>query len=162
MAARRDSRTRSSGWSPRSPFRTLGGLALALALRTQLRGARLFGSPFYLPTGLSPVVVGQIRILIHLPCWGFQPDASTASASRIFRRRGWASLETALASVIVAGGWQQTGLAMVIFSSPGWTSKPTELLEAAQIDGANYRQSLLRVGDSAPAARDGRGDRAGG
>ena len=52
--------------------------------------------------------------------------------------------ETALASVIVAWGWQQTGLAMVIFLA-GLTSVPTELLEAAQIDGANYRQSLLRV-----------------
>ena len=123
---------------------TLGGLALALALQTQLRGARLFKSLFYLPICLSLVVVGQIWIWIYQPRWGLL-NLTLDSAGLFDVSRAWlASPETALASVIVAWGWQQTGLAMVIFLA-GLTSVPTELLEAAQIDGANYRQSLLRV-----------------
>lgn len=46
--------------------------------------------------------------------------------------------------MILAWAWQQTSLAMIIFLA-GLTSVPRELTEAAEIDGANYWQSLRRV-----------------
>ncbi len=55
-----------------------------------------------------------------------------------------ANPDTALAAVIIAWAWQQTALAMVIFLA-GLTSIPEELTEAAEIDGANYRQSVRHV-----------------
>ena len=50
----------------------------------------------------------------------------------------------ALAAIIFAWSWQQVGLSMVIFLA-GLTSLPGEMLEAAQIDGANYLQTLRRI-----------------
>ncbi|MBL8132259.1 MAG: sugar ABC transporter permease [Anaerolineae bacterium] len=123
---------------------TLGGLALALALNSRMRGARIYKSLFYLPICLSLAVVGQIWIWIYQPRWGLL-NITLDSLGLVDVSRAWlASPETALIAVIVAWAWQQTGLAMVIFLA-GLTSVPTELLEAAQIDGANQRQSLLRV-----------------
>jgi len=55
-----------------------------------------------------------------------------------------ANTKTALGSVIIAWSWQQIGLAMVIFLA-GLTSIPSELTEAAEMDGANYLQSLRHV-----------------
>jgi len=59
--------------------------------------------------------------------------------------RAWlADPDTALISVIIAWSWQQMGLSMVIFLA-GLTSVPTELTEAAEIDGASYWQALRYV-----------------
>jgi multiple sugar transport system permease protein/raffinose/stachyose/melibiose transport system permease protein len=55
-----------------------------------------------------------------------------------------ANPKTALPAVIIAWSWQQIGLAMVIFLA-GLTSIPSELTEAAEIDGASYLQSLRNV-----------------
>lgn len=123
---------------------TGAGLGLALLLHEKMRGAKVYKSLFYLPICLSLAVIGQVWIWIYQPRWGLinitlegigMPDAA----------RAWlANPDTALLAIILAWSWQQIGLAMVIFLA-GLTSVPTELVEAAQIDGANYRQSLRHV-----------------
>lgn len=123
---------------------TLGGLLLALALQRNLRGGRLYKSLFYLPICLSLAVVGQIWIWIYQPRWGLLNLTLNAAGLDYLTRAWLARPETALLSVIIAWAWQQTGLAMVIFLA-GLTSVPTEMTEAAQIDGANYRQTLRYV-----------------
>ena len=123
---------------------TLGGLLLALALQRGLRGARLYKSLFYLPICLSLAVVGQIWIWIYQPRWGLLNLGLNAAGLDQLTRAWLARPETALLSVIIAWAWQQTGLAMVIFLA-GLTSIPAEMTEAAQIDGASYRQTLRHV-----------------
>lgn len=121
---------------------TFGGLGLALVLQENLRGAKIYKSLFYLPICLSLAVVGQIWIWIYQPRWGLLNLGLEFVGQST---KAWlASPDTALLSVIIAWAWQQTGLAMVIFLA-GLTSVPKELIEAAQIDGANYRQSLHHV-----------------
>jgi multiple sugar transport system permease protein/raffinose/stachyose/melibiose transport system permease protein len=123
---------------------TMGGLLLALVLQRSLRGGRIYKSLFYLPICLSLAVVGQIWIWIYQPRWGLL-NLSLSAAGLDHLTRAWlARPETALLSVIIAWAWQQTGLAMVIFLA-GLTSIPSEMTEAAQIDGANYRQTLRHV-----------------
>jgi len=55
-----------------------------------------------------------------------------------------ANPKTSLYSVIIAWSWQQTGLSMVIFLS-GLTTIHVDLLEAAEIDGANKFRKILYV-----------------
>jgi ABC-type sugar transport system permease subunit len=113
---------------------TLLGLGLALLLNTGLRGSRIFKSIFYMPICLSAVIVGQIWIWIFQPDWGLLNTAIEAvTGVRRFNFAWLAEPSTALASVIVAWSWQQTGLAMVIFLA-GLTAIPSDLLEAADID----------------------------
>ena len=120
------------------------GLFLALLLHEGIWGANFYKSLFYLPICLSLAVIGQVWIWIYQPNWGL-----INTVLRLFEldhlTLAWlANPKTALASVILAWSWQQIGLAMVIFLA-GLTSIPSELTEAAEIDGASYFQSLIHV-----------------
>ncbi len=121
-----------------------GGLLLALLLHEGIWGAKLYKSLFYLPICLSLAVIGQVWIWIYQPDWGLINTFLRAVNLDQFALAWLAETKTALASVIVAWSWQQIGLAMVIFLA-GLTSIPSELTEAAEIDGANYIQSLRHV-----------------
>jgi multiple sugar transport system permease protein/raffinose/stachyose/melibiose transport system permease protein len=117
---------------------------LALALNNMGVAGNIYKSLFYLPICLSLVVVGQVWIWMYHPDWGLINRVLTGAGLDDATRAWLADPQTALASVIVAWAWQQTGLAMVIFLA-GLTAVPTELTEAAEIDGATYWQSLRHV-----------------
>lgn len=126
-------------------FPTLLGFALALLLNTGMRGASIFKSIFYLPICLSAVIVGQIWIWIYQPDWGLLNTTITHLFGLQSFNFAWlAEPSTALASVILAWSWQQTGLAMVIFLA-GLTSIPRDLLEAADIDGVSRFKQTLHI-----------------
>jgi multiple sugar transport system permease protein/raffinose/stachyose/melibiose transport system permease protein len=123
---------------------TLFGLGIALILNEGLRGSNVYKSLFYLPICLSLAVVGQVWIWVYQPDWGLINETLRGLHLDGLTRAWLANKNTALPSVILAWSWQQIGLAMVIFLA-GLTAIPNELTEAAQIDGASYRQSLRHV-----------------
>jgi len=123
---------------------TIASLTLALILREGIRGANIYKSLFYLPIALSLAVIGQIWIWIYQPRWGLLNVALGMVGLESATRAWLADPQTALMAVIAAWSWQQVGLSMVIFLA-GLTSISPELTEAAQIDGANYWQSLRYV-----------------
>jgi ABC-type sugar transport system permease subunit len=120
------------------------GLAIALILQEGIRGANLYKSLFYFPICLSLAVIGQVWIWIYQPNWGLINTVLRGFGLDSLTQAWLANPHTALASVIAAWSWQQVGLAMVIFLA-GLTSIPSELTEAAEIDGASYMQSLRYV-----------------
>lgn len=125
-------------------FPTAGGLFLALLLHGRVRGANLFKSLFYLPITISLIVIAQAWLWVYQPDWGLL-NTLLNRLGLIDGKIFWlAKSGLALASIIFAWCWQQVGLSMVIFLA-GLTSLPGEMLEAAQIDGANYWQTLRRI-----------------
>lgn len=120
------------------------GLVLALLLHERIRGANFYKAFFYLPIALSLAVIGRTWVWIYDPRRGLLNIFLETVGLEELTHAWLAKPDTALASIIVAWSWQQTGLAMVIFLA-GLTAVPKDLLEAAQIDGANYWQSLRRV-----------------
>lgn len=120
------------------------GLSIALVLQENIRGANIFKSLFYFPICLSLAVIGQVWIWIYQPDWGLINTVLRGIGLENMTRAWLANSNTALAGVILAWSWQQVGLAMVIFLA-GLTSIPTDLTEAAKIDGATYSQSLWHV-----------------
>jgi ABC-type sugar transport system permease subunit len=121
-----------------------GGLSLALLLHEGVWGANFYKSLFYLPICLSLAVIGQVWIWIYQPDWGLINTVLRGLNLDKLAIAWLANSKTALGSVIIAWSWQQIGLAMVIFLA-GLTSIPSELTEAAEIDGASYMQSLRHV-----------------
>jgi ABC-type sugar transport system permease subunit len=121
-----------------------GGLSLALLLHEGVWGANFYKSLFYLPICLSLAVIGQVWIWIYQPDWGLINTVLRGLSLDKLAIAWLANSKTALGSVIIAWSWQQIGLAMVIFLA-GLTSIPSELTEAAEIDGASYMQSLRHV-----------------
>ena len=123
---------------------TGGGLLLALMLHEGVRAASLYKSLFYFPISLSLAVIGQVWIWIYQPRWGLLNVTLREIGLDQYAQAWLARADSVLPAVIAAWSWQQIGLAMVIFLA-GLTSVPTELREAAQIDGANRPQSLRHV-----------------
>jgi ABC-type sugar transport system permease subunit len=121
-----------------------GGLTLALLLHEGVWGANFYKSLFYLPICLSLAVIGQVWIWIYQPDWGLINTVLRLLHLNNLTLAWLANTKTVLAGVIIAWSWQQIGLAMVIFLA-GLTSIPSELTEAAEMDGANYMQSLRHV-----------------
>ncbi len=123
---------------------TLIGLALALLLDSRVKGANVFKSIFYLPICLSAIVVGQIWTWIYQPDWGLLNSALALVIGEKVTYAWMAKPASALYAVIVAWSWQQTGLAMVIFLA-GLTAIPSDLTEAADIEGATRLQHIRYV-----------------
>lgn len=123
---------------------TVGGLVLALALHARGWLSQIYKSLFYLPIVLSLAVIGQIWIWIYQPRWGLLNTVLEGIGLEDATNAWLADPDTALLAVIFAWAWQQTALAMVIFLA-GLTAVPPELIEAAEIDGANYWQRVRRV-----------------
>lgn len=120
------------------------GLGLALLLDSQVTGAKIFKSIFYLPICLSAVIVGQIWMWIYQPDWGLL-NAAIGAVIGHSPNYAWLSRPgTALGSVIAAWSWQQTGLSMVIFLA-GLTSIPEDLLEVCELEGASRWQRTRDV-----------------
>lgn len=123
------------------PLELIGGLGLALLVRNNIPGVRFFRTIFYLPTmlaGVAFVVVwlwmldprgGLVNLLlaqfgIQGPRWLLDPD--------------WA-----LSALILMSFWGW-GRAMVIYLA-GLQSIPTELYEAAAIDGSQGWRTLVFI-----------------
>lgn len=123
---------------------SVAGLALALLLNERVKAANFYKSIFYFPICLSLAVVGQVWIWIYQPNWGLLNLVLRGVGLGEVARAWLADPKTALAAVIVAWAWQQSGLAMVIFLA-GLTGVSTELTQAASIDGANRWQILHRI-----------------
>jgi ABC-type sugar transport system permease subunit len=120
------------------------GLSIALILQQKIRGANFFKSLFYLPICLSLAVIGQVWIWIYHPDMGLLNLILKGLHLPNLTDAWLGDTHTALTAVIIAWCWQQIGLAMVIYLS-GLTSIPSELTEAADIDGASYWQALRYV-----------------
>lgn len=119
------------------------GVSLALMLEKPIRGAAVFRTIFILPLMVSPVVVGLIwRYLFdarvgwinyYLGVWfGIEPQVWLGDA------------ELAFFAIVFTDIWQWTPFIFIIVIA-GLQALPSEVLEAARIDGANWWQQIFLV-----------------
>ena len=105
---------------------------VAYFLTKELKGSNLFRTVFFMPNLIGGIVLGYIwsmifdgilhmygKTLVTEPVWGF-----------------W--------GLVVVVAWQQIGYMMIIYIA-GLQAVPSDMLEAAKIDGANNWQTLWRV-----------------
>lgn len=98
-----------------------------------MRGTNIFRTVFFMPNLIGGIVLGYIwNILINgfllqfgKPLMNLNPTAGY-----------W--------GLIILMCWQQIGYMMIIYIA-GLQNVPLTLLEAAQIDGANWWQTLIKV-----------------
>ena len=105
---------------------------LALLLTRAIRGTNLFRSIFFLPNLIGGIVLGYIWNLIINGILGFYGVDITFKAEYGF----W--------GLIVLMNWQLIGYMMGIYIA-GLQNIPHDLVEAAQIDGANRMQTLFKI-----------------
>ncbi|MFZ5870582.1 MAG: carbohydrate ABC transporter permease [Actinomycetota bacterium] len=124
------------------PLVYVGGLGLALALNRAMRGRSVLRAAYFLPVVTSWVVVALV--------WRWLLNPSNGLVNRLLSAMGlpqpgwWTDPDWSLASVVLASAWKDLGFVMVILLA-GLQAIPSELLEAARVDGANAWQRFWYV-----------------
>ena len=114
-------------------------LGLALALGKGIKGERAFLSIYFMPVLISSVVIGQLWVKIYNPEYGILNALLRAVGLDSWTRIWLGEESTALGSVLVPMLWQYVGYHMLLLYA-GVKSVPTELREAAMLDGATDAQ----------------------
>ena len=106
--------------------------AIAYALTQKMRGSNLFRTVFFMPNLIGGVVLGYIWSMIFDGILSAYNTYITANSTYGF----W--------GLVVLVAWQQIGYLMIIYIA-GLQAVPEDMLEAADIDGANRWQTLFKV-----------------
>lgn len=123
------------------PLNIVFGLAIAMLLNTNIRGLSVFRTIYYLPAILSGVAVAILWQWIFSTEFGL-----LNTALRLFGIEGPAWLGSkiwVIPAFVVMRLWSVGG-GMVIYLA-GLQAIPTDLYEAAEIDGANWWQRILSI-----------------
>ncbi len=120
------------------------GMFFAVLLDKNIRGTRFYQSALYIPVVLSLAIVGFIAILFYSPDQGFINNllGTTSSDPGFIDWLGNRDLN--IWAIIIAASWRHIGYVMVLYLA-GLKGVDPSLREAAQIDGANERQTFRYV-----------------
>ena len=124
------------------PLVFVGGLALALALNTRLRGRTVLRGVYFLPVVTSWIVVALV--------WRWLLNPAVGVVNHLLGLVGitgpgwWTDPRWALPSIILASAWKDLGFVMVILLA-GLQSIPEDVREAALIDGAGPWRRLVSI-----------------
>ena len=124
------------------PLVYIGGLALALALNTALKGRSLLRGIYFLPVVTSWIVVALVWRWLLNPSNGIVN--SVLGAFGIEGPGWWSDPTWAMPSIIIASAWKDLGFVMVILLA-GLQAINPDLIEAAKIDGAGWWRRLISV-----------------
>jgi alpha-glucoside transport system permease protein len=119
------------------------GLALAV-LTIRVRYEKAVKSVIFIPMAISATAVAVIWLLVYSP----NPDIGTVNA--VIHGLGgnpvsWLGQEnTVNYAIIIAYVWASTGFAMVVLSA-ALKGIPTEIIEAARVDGAGEWNIFRRI-----------------
>lgn len=123
-------------------LQTIFALPLAVLLNKKLKTKNLLRATFFFPAVFSSLIIGYL--------WSFILSSSDYGLiNNLLHSLGlgtvnFFSANSALISVILTQTWQWTGWAMVIFLA-NLQSIPSELYEAAEIDGASGIKQFFNV-----------------
>ncbi|MFE0130078.1 carbohydrate ABC transporter permease [Streptomyces sp. NPDC059037] len=117
------------------------GLLLAVVIDRGVRFSRFYQSVFYMPVVLSLAVVGFMAQLILGTDQGV---VNTLLDDRNDPVDWLGNSDINIWMMMLAASWRHTGYVMILYLA-GLKSVDPALKEAAQIDGANARQTFFRV-----------------
>jgi ABC-type sugar transport system permease subunit len=119
-------------------------LLLAVLLNQRLLGRNIFRTVLFLPVVLSFVAIGVLWTLFFNFDYGVLNAVLNALNLQGLKQDWLGSADTALGAVIFVDIWKWFGFHLVIYLA-GLQSIPTDLYEAAQIDGAGAWQRFWRI-----------------
>ena len=124
------------------PLVYVGGLALALALNSKIRGRTLLRGIYFLPVVTSWIAVALV--------WRWLLNPSSGIVNHVLGLVGidgpgwYTDPAWAMPSIILASAWKDLGFVMIILLA-GLQAIPQDLYEAATVDGAGWWRRLVSV-----------------
>ena len=113
-------------------FINIPAFAVAYVLTQDIKGSNIFRTVFFMPNLIGGIVLGYIWSMIFDGILSHYNTSILLNSTYGF----W--------GLIILICWQQIGYMMIIYIA-GLQAIPTDMLEAAEIDGANKWQSLFKV-----------------
>ena len=124
------------------PLVYVGGLALALALNTALKGRAFLRGIYFLPVVTSWIVVALV--------WRWLLSPSNGVVNTVLGFFGidgpgwWTDPAWAMPSIILASAWKDLGFVMIILLA-GLQAINTDYYDAAKVDGAGWWRRLFSI-----------------
>ena len=109
---------------------------LALLCTSKLKGMGFFRASYFLPNLIGGIVLGYI--------WQFIFSNVVTQIFKGMKYSMLADTKTAFIAIIIVYVWQYAGYIMLIYIT-GLNTVPGDVLEAANIDGANAMQTLFQI-----------------
>ena len=105
---------------------------IALGLTSKIRGTTIFRTVFFMPNLIGGIVLGYIwQLLLNGILMHWQKTLTYSSTYGFW-------------GLVILLCWQQIGYMMIIYIA-GIQNISNEMLEAAQVDGANWHQRLFGI-----------------
>jgi multiple sugar transport system permease protein len=124
------------------PIQIVLGFGVAFLINAQWRGRGVVRALFLIPMVVAPVVAGGIWRMILDPLWGMANYLLGQAGIGPFDWFGSPGL--AMASIIIIDTWRWTPF-VVLIATAALLSLPRDVLDAAEIDGANWWSKLWSV-----------------
>ena len=106
--------------------------AVAMLLTKKIKGTNIFRTVFFMPNLIGGIVLGYVwQLLLNGILAHFQKTLTYSSKYGFW-------------GLVILMLWQQIGYMMIIYIA-GLQALPTDVLEAAAVDGANGRQTMFRI-----------------
>lgn len=106
--------------------------AVAMALTRKIKGTNIFRTVFFMPNLIGGIILGYVwQLLLNAVLLNFGRTLTYSSTYGFW-------------GLVILMCWQQIGYMMIIYIA-GIQNIPGELIEAAQIDGANKKQILKNI-----------------
>lgn len=119
------------------------GMLLALILSRGFKGEKVFRTIFFIPVVISTVIIGQMFLKIYNAEYGMLN--SIISLTGIGTTNDWlGNTKTVLICCFIPVAWQYIGYHMLLLYTAA-KSIPTEIYEAAYIDGANEVSIAFKI-----------------
>ncbi len=116
------------------------GLGLALLVTQKLKGNNVLRTIFFMPNLIGGLILGFIWQFVFIS--GFD---ALGKAIGVQALQGWLSTtKTGFWGLVILTAWQMSGYIMIIYIAH-LESIPEDLIEAAQIDGANVFQRFRHI-----------------
>ncbi|WP_018754823.1 carbohydrate ABC transporter permease [Paenibacillus terrigena] len=120
------------------------GLGLALMLNEGVKSKNYLRTIFFMPVVISNLIVGLIFQQIYNPDTGILNGFLEAIGLGAFSQSWIGDPKLAIWSSMGVEIWKASGFNMVIFLA-GLQMVPKDMYEAADMDGANYWNKLIKV-----------------
>jgi multiple sugar transport system permease protein len=127
------------------PVQTAFALLLAILINQKLAGINIFRGLYFTPVVVPMVVVAVIWFFLYNPGVGtINAFINTVTVGLVGPQNWLADPNLAFLSIMILSIWQGVGFQMVIFLA-GLQEIPTDLYEAASIDGANKLKQFFFI-----------------
>lgn len=117
---------------------------MALIVSKERKGSNIFKTIFFIPTILPVAAVSLMWVFIYNPNWGVLSTIIRGIGFENFNLDWLGNKNSAMYAVSFVNAWVSAGESMIIFAA-GISSIPSELQEAASIDGATSWKRLIYI-----------------